>query len=99
MSNKDYIQKLKRYVLEILKDEEVKIILFGSRAKKDNNAVGSDVDIGIIPQQGFDKTKLVFLRDKIEEMNIPYKIDIVDFSYVSEDFKKEALKEVEVWKD
>jgi len=99
MSNRDYIQELKRYVLEILKEEEVKIILFGSRARKGNKVINADVDIGIIPQPEFDKTKLVFLRDKIEELNIPYKTDIVDFSCVSEDFKKEALKEVEVWKN
>ncbi len=43
--------------------------------------------------------KLILLREHIEEMNIPYKVEIVDFSTVSEGFKKMALKEAVVWKD
>jgi hypothetical protein len=39
------------------------------------------------------------LKEKIENLNIPYKVEIVDFSQVSESFKKEAIKEVVVWKD
>jgi len=71
---KDSIEKLKEVFLNFLKDEDVKIILFGSRA-------------------------LILLREYIEELNIPYKVEIVDFSAVSEEFKKIALKEAIVWKD
>ena len=45
------------------------------------------------------KKKLVFLKEKINELNIPYKIEIVDFREVSKDFKKLALKDAVVWKD
>lgn len=35
----------------------------------------------------------------IEDSNIPYKVEVVNFSEVSEGFKKSALKEAIVWKD
>jgi len=35
----------------------------------------------------------------VENLNIPYKVEIVDFSGVSESFRKESLKEAVVWKD
>lgn len=98
MSENIYLQKLRNQVLEILKDEKVKVVLFGSRARKDY-ADTSDVDIGIIPYGKINQDKITIFRERIEDMNIPYKIEVVNFSEVSEDFKKEALKEVIIWKD
>lgn len=92
------IQKLKETVLEFLKDAKVKIVLFGSRARKEGSAA-SDVDIGIIPEGELDKRKVALLREFIEErLNIPYKVDVVDFSGVSEEFRKEALQGAVYWK-
>ena len=85
-------------VLEELKNEKVKIFLFGSRARGDNFTV-SDVDIGYIPKDNFDDKKITFLKEKIENSTIPYKVEVVNFNNVSEDFKNEALKDIEIWKD
>lgn len=93
-----YMKQLKELTLDSLEGERVKVILFGSRARKEHNRV-SDVDIGLIPYAGLDKKKVVLLKDKVEELNIPYKVEIVDFSQVSADFKKEAMKKAIVWKD
>ncbi len=99
MANKDkYLLKLKELVLDFLKDEKVKVILFGSRARG-NNVGFSDVDIGIMPYGDFDDTRLTLLREKVENFNIPYNVEIVNFSEVSPDFRNEALKEVVAWKD
>lgn len=57
------------------------------------------MDIGIIPKGKLDGKKVTLLRELIENLNIPYRVDIVDFSNVSDEFKKEALAEVEVWRD
>jgi uncharacterized protein len=91
------IQDLKSLIFEILREENVTVILFGSRARGDFNRV-SDIDIGILPGKNFDRRKLVFLKDRIEDLNIPYTVDIVDLSRVSEDFKEKALREGVVWK-
>ncbi len=91
------IQDLKSLVFETLKEENVTIILFGSRARGDFSQV-SDIDIGILPGKNFDRKKLVFLKEKIENLNIPYTVDVVDLSRVSKIFKKKALREGIVWK-
>lgn len=97
MENK-YLAKLKNLVLSLLRDEKVKVVLFGSRARNDNN-IGSDVDIGLLPYGEFDRRKIFLLKEKIEDLNIPYKVEIVNFRETSEEFKKEAVKEAVVWKD
>ncbi|MGB9716356.1 MAG: nucleotidyltransferase family protein [Thermodesulfovibrionales bacterium] len=96
--NMEFLEKLKEVFLSFLKDEDVKVILFGSRARGDFVNT-SDIDIGIIAGKNFDKRKLILLREYIEELNIPYKVEIIDLSNVSEKFKEIALKETVVWKD
>ena len=97
MENK-FLLQLKMLILHELEKENVEVVLFGSRARKDNNKT-SDVDVGILPHGVFDEKKLVFLKEKVEELNIPYKIELIDFREVSEDFKTLALKDAVVWKD
>jgi len=97
MQNK-YLIYLKKFIIDFLKDEDVKIILFGSRSRKDHFP-SSDVDVGIIPSKRIDQKKLTLLREKIENLNIPFKVDIVNFADVSADFKKEARKDAELWRD
>ncbi|MBI3590112.1 MAG: nucleotidyltransferase domain-containing protein [Candidatus Melainabacteria bacterium] len=97
MENK-YLTQLKKLVLDELKSQNVKIFIFGSRARGDNY-IGSDVDIGLISKGKIDSSKISLLKEKIENSNIPYKVEIVNFNEVSEDFKNEALKDIEIWKD
>jgi len=84
--------------MEFLKYDKVKVILFGSRARGDNY-ISSDIDIGIIPYGKFDDKKITLLKEKTENLNIPYKVEIVNFMEVSKEFKQEALKKVVIWKD
>jgi len=58
----------------------------------------SDIDIGILPGKNFDRRKLIFLKERTEDLNIPYTGDIVDLSRVSKVFKEKALREGVVWK-
>ena len=93
------LNTLKEIVLKYLGDQNVKVILFGSRARGDNTAV-SDIDIGIVPKGEFDRYKLSLLNEYIDEhLNIPYKVDVVDFSIVSEIFKKVVLSQAITWKN
>lgn len=91
------IQDLKSLVFETLSGENVIILLFGSRARGDFSRV-SDIDIGIIPGKNFDRKKLVLLKERIEDLNIPYTVDVVDLSRVSKVFKDKAIREGVVWK-
>ncbi len=98
VGNISHLERLKEVCLSFFKGEDIKIVLFGSRARGDFVNT-SDVDIGIIIGKNFDGKKLVLLREFIEELNIPYKVEIVDFSNVSEEFKQIVLREAVVWKD
>lgn len=93
-----YLSIVKDFVLEFLEGEDVKIFLFGSRARLDHNN-RSDIDIGLLPKSNFDDRKITLLKEKIEELNVPYKVEIVDFRQAEETFKKQALKDAEIWKD
>ena len=92
------LEKIKSEVLRAFQDENMSIFLFGSRARDDFRP-SSDVDIGFIPKGKFDKSKLVLLRETLENLNIPYKVELVNFSEQSESFTKEALKQIKRWKD
>lgn len=93
---KDYIKIIKETIVNELKDEDVSIALFGSFASGCDN-YSSDVDIAVIPK-GRKNLRLAGLREKLEELKIPYKVDIVDFTYVSDSFKETALKNAIWWK-
>ncbi len=92
------LEQIKSMVLETFRGDDIRIMLFGSRARGDFNR-GSDIDIGILPKKRYDHSKLIFLKEKLENMNIPYKVDIVDISKASEIFRKKAMKEGEIWKN
>lgn len=56
------------------------IILFGSRAKG-NFKNGSDIDIAI-KSKDLDFHKLMRIKSKLEELDLPYKIDLIDYNTI-----------------
>jgi uncharacterized protein len=92
------IRELKSFIIEFFKEENVIVILFGSRARGDNSRV-SDIDIGILPKNRLDRKKLVLLKEKIDNLNFPYTVDVVDLSKVSKAFREKALKDGIIWKN
>ena len=72
------------------------IVLFGSRAKG-NHQTSSDFDIAI--KGKVDKSKLLEIKEKIEDKIFPYSIDIVVYDELDEKFKKIVDKTGKViWK-
>lgn len=92
------LKQLKEVVIETFSDEDVYVFLFGSRARGDFGP-SSDIDVGILPRHAFDRKKLTLLRERIEDMNIPYTVDVVDISKVSAAFRQKVLEEGIVWKN
>ena len=93
----EYLEILKKSILNSLSGEDVAIALFGSFAKGTDNYT-SDIDIAVIPKSGINRWKLSELREELAELTIPYKIDLVDFSIVSNQFKLLALSGAVWWK-
>lgn len=92
-----YLRKLKQEILSSLAQEPVKIYLFGSRARGDERAA-SDIDIGVIPTSPLRPGTLSALRERIEGLNIPYKVEIVNLLGTSQEFRRQALRDAQIWK-
>ncbi|HLP48452.1 MAG TPA: nucleotidyltransferase domain-containing protein [Candidatus Kapabacteria bacterium] len=75
---------------------DCRIFLFGSRAtgKYSRN---SDIDIGVMAEH-IDQGIIIKLKEIIEESFVPFKVDIIDFSRVDDNFRTEALKKTIQWK-
>ena len=95
-NKKKYIDAIKHCVLSELSEENVSLALFGSMAGEIDHG-GSDVDIAVIAHGAWNEHKLSVLREKLEELRVPYKVDLVDFSAVSRDFCRVALQKVVWW--
>lgn len=73
------------------------VFLFGSYATG-HSLKSSDVDIGFLGSNPIDRKTFFKIRNEVEESIIPFPIDLVDFSTVSEEFKKIALQKTILWK-
>jgi len=69
-------------------------IIFGSRASG-NASKYSDIDIGFLGPRPMSQQVLYRVMDDLEESDLPYKVDVVDFFEVEEDFRRIALKSYE----
>jgi uncharacterized protein len=92
-----YLERIKQNVISELAGENVAIALFGSAAVGTETRA-SDVDVAIIPRGAMNSAALSRVRESVEELTVPYMVDIVDFSIVSETFKKNALSHAVWWR-
>ncbi len=84
---------IKEIIFQFLDPEEYKVFIFGSRATGDSKKF-SDYDIGIIGKKSVPWKTLALIEEALEESDLPFKVDIVDFSLVSSKFKKVALSNI-----
>lgn len=89
---------LKEKILEVLgrhiKLSDYRVFVFGSRVSG-GGSERSDIDLGI---QGADPLPIDVLGDiqeELEDLDILYKIDIVDFAAASDRFRQAALQRTE----
>ena len=89
-------EQIKDIIREALKDEEVTIILYGSRSRG-NARRNSDYDIALKSGKPLPSVLLSEIKFRLEESNIPFKVDIVDLEKVSIELKRNILEEGVVW--
>jgi len=97
MNNK-YIQQLRKLIIDFLAGYNVRVYLYGSHAKGTTHKT-SDVDIAILPKGKIPKDLFSRLREAIEESTIPYNVDVTDLTQVSDEFRRQILKDAILWKD
>jgi uncharacterized protein len=78
--------------------DDVRIILFGSRAKAANQNA-SDYDISIISEKNDKLIRMSRVKEELENSNIPFKVDLVDFNSVPEIFQKSIKQNGIEWKN
>lgn len=93
MLDKRTISEIKQIIYHSLDKKKYKAFIFGSRvigrARK-----FSDIDIGIMGKKSLEENILSKLKQEFEDSDIPYTVDIVDFSCLSPRFTKEAGKQI-----
>ncbi len=87
--------KIIRIIYAIIPD--VKIYLFGSRARK-TASKWSDIDIALDAGKKIPLTMVDEIISIFQATNIPYKIEVVDLFQVNDDMKKAIEKERILWK-
>lgn len=76
---------------------EVKIYLFGSRARG-KYAQWSDIDLALDAGKRLNPVLVDEIKSVLENTNIPWKIDVVDLYFVSDAMKDSIMKEKIIWK-
>lgn len=90
--------EVRRIVLERLHGHPVKVYLFGSRARGQSRST-SDVDVAILPETPLPPWALSEVREALEESTVPFHVDVVDLSQVSDEFRERVLQDAESWND
>lgn len=76
-------------VRRILRDHVpgVEVRVFGSRANSTAWKF-SDLDLALMTDRPLGYERIETLRDAFTESDLPYRVDVVDWANISEDFKK-----------
>lgn len=72
-----------------------KVFVFGSQANKEE-LIQADIDLGFESEKEVPFKTYLKIKNELEELPTLFKFDLVDFSKVSEQFKKVAYQNIEV---
>jgi predicted nucleotidyltransferase len=87
------LKQLKQIVEALEQFESIKkAVIFGSRAKG-NQKNGSDIDIAVIAEE-LDFRKICQIGSRLDDLDLPYKVDIVDYNGISNKDLKEHIDRV-----
>ncbi len=77
---------------------DCRVYLFGSRATGSYKDA-SDFDIGVLAARDISR-ELSLARERLEDSNIPFTVDLVDLSATSEEFARRVQEEgILLWKN
>jgi predicted nucleotidyltransferase len=93
MDLQESLKVIKNTVRQQLPEESYEIFVYGSRAAG-NAQKWSDIDIGIKGEKEISTRKLALIAEALDLSKIPYKVDVVDVSKTSNEFRNLALKKV-----
>ena len=92
------LEEAKRIILAGLKGYNVAVFLFGSRARGTAGPI-SDIDVAIYPKECLPAGLLSTIREELEESGIPYSVDLVDLTQLSQSWLEKIQRDGVAWKD
>jgi predicted nucleotidyltransferase len=94
------LEKYKKIIMPIIERHvpNAKIILYGSRARGDFEE-GADINIALDMGEKIDSWLIYPIMLNLEDSNLPIFFSVVDFAKVSEEFRKNILKDGIMWKE
>jgi uncharacterized protein len=92
------LEIVKEIILSGLDNFKVKVYLFGSFATGKAGRT-SDIDVAVLPLESLPVGLLSEIRDKLEESNALYPVDLVDLLESDASFKERVIKEGIIWKE
>ena len=91
------LERVREIVMDVLGTEDVRVYLFGSCATGSVRS-SSDIDVAVEPLHGSPPPSLATLRERLDESDVPYDVDVVDLSRASLEFAQRVRREGLVWK-
>lgn len=82
---KEQLEIVKKILRKYVPNAEIRI--FGSRYKHTNKEY-SDIDIAIVQKEKISIELYSILKEAFEESNLKYRVDLVDWNALTEEFKK-----------
>lgn len=93
MLDQKTINTIKQIIHRHLPNPSYKYFIFGSRATGTNRQF-SDIDLGILGPKSLSAKEYILIKDDLDESDIVYHVDLVDFTNVSANFKQVALNNI-----
>ena len=86
-------EAIRDIIFQFINPNEYKVFIFGSRATGKARKF-SDYDIGIEGKKPIAWETMALVKEMFEESDLPFKVDLVDFSLVSDKFRETALSKI-----
>jgi uncharacterized protein len=93
MVDKNTLSVLKSIIKKHLDNTRYKVFIFGSRTQPKHRRF-CDLDVGIMGSTELPALTLMKIKEDLNNSDIPYLTDVVDFRSVSENFKNKALSKI-----
>lgn len=81
----------------LVRQSSAELILFGSRARGDARPT-SDIDIALRAPQPIAPDLLAVARQSLEDSNVPFNIDLLDYAAASSEMKRAIDREGVAWR-
>ena len=91
------LERVRKIVLDVIGDGDVRVYLFGSCATGSTRP-SSDIDVAVEPLPGSAPVSFTTLRERLDDSNVPYDVDVIDLTTVSPEFAHRVRYEGLLWK-